>query len=76
MSAVEMGKALKSGSGDNEEISLYEKKLVQVHLQFKNFGFFHNKLHGEHYSHIHTGSRNARRADGIQSTSAEAITRS
>lgn len=33
MSAVEMGKALKSGSGDSEEISLYEKKLVQVLLQ-------------------------------------------
>lgn len=37
MSAVEMGKALKSGSDDNEEISLYLKKLVQVNLQFKNF---------------------------------------
>lgn len=32
MSAVEMGKALKSGSSDSEEISLYEKKLVQVHF--------------------------------------------
>ncbi|XP_063821705.1 sorting nexin-29 [Ostrinia nubilalis] len=30
MSAVEMGKALKSGSGDSEEVSLYERKLVQV----------------------------------------------
>lgn len=30
MSAVEMGKALKSGNGDSEEINQYEKKLVQV----------------------------------------------
>lgn len=31
MSAVEMGMALKSGSGDSEEVSQYERKLVQVH---------------------------------------------
>ncbi|XP_049867283.1 sorting nexin-29-like isoform X2 [Pectinophora gossypiella] len=30
MSAVEMGIALKSGNGDNEEVTQYEKKLVQV----------------------------------------------
>lgn len=30
MSAVEMSKALKNGNGDTEEISQYERKLVQV----------------------------------------------
>ncbi|KAI5633056.1 RUN domain-containing protein [Phthorimaea operculella] len=30
MSAVEMGIALKTGNGDNEEVTQYEKKLVQV----------------------------------------------
>lgn len=30
MSAVEMGKALRSGDKDDEEVSQYERKLVQV----------------------------------------------